>query len=158
MRRPRVLSVGSDPTIVKLLRINLEVRGCKTLVAKESTKALQVTQREQPDLVILDTKIPDVDDFELCHKLREQKQIPVIVLSNRCDVKDKVEFLTHGADYYITKPFSIVELVAHVRAVFRRTKSTFLTLQLRAKIEPDPTNPKYIVTVPGRGYQFRDKL
>ena len=228
MHRPRVLIVDDDLAIIKFLRANLEAIDYKTLTAMDGAEALQAIEMELPDLVILDIMMPRVDGFEVCHRIREWSQIPVIMLSARGDEEDKVKCLDLGADDYITKPFGVEELLARVKAVFRRTEAAHATptrpafvsddltinfverrvtiadrevkltpteynllqelvlnagkvlththllskiwgpeyrdergylrvfsRRLRSKLEPDPTNPSRIITVPGVGYQFK---
>ena len=88
----------------------------------DGAEALQTIEMELPDLVILDIMMPRVDGFEVCQRLREWSQTPIIMLSARGDEEDKVKCLDLGADDYITKPFAVEELLARVRAVFRRTE------------------------------------
>ncbi len=229
MVKTRILIVDDELSIIKFLRANLEAKGYKVLTAVDGTEALQTFEAELPDLVILDIMMPKIDGFEVCRRLREWSQIPIIMLSARGDESDKVKCLDLGADDYITKPFGASELIARVRAVMRRTEAAasvptqpsftsgdlqinfvkrqvtvaskevkltpteYSLLQefvlnagkvlthtpllnkvwgpeyredtqylhvfvrrLRAKLEPDPTNPRYIMTVPSVGYQFQD--
>ena len=123
MRRPRILIVDDDPVIRKFVRANLEVRDYQTLMAVDGAEALEIIERELPDLLILDIMMPGIDGFEVCRRLREWSQIPIIMLSARGDVADKVECLNLGADDYLTKPFGVEELIARVRAVLRRTEA-----------------------------------
>jgi len=135
MRRPRILIVDDDLVAIKFLRSNLEARGCQTFAAMDGTEALNIVERELPDLVILDIMLPRMDGIEVCRRLREWSQIPIIILSARSDVSTKVQCLDLGADDYITKPFGINELIARIRAVFRRTKAAGAT-----PIRPSFTN------------------
>jgi len=228
MIKTRILVVDDELITIKFLRANLEARGYDVLAAMNGAEALQTIEMELPDLVILDIMMPKMDGFEVCRRLREWSQIPIIMLSARGDEKDKVKCLDLGADDYITKPFGASELTARVSAVLRRTETagsiptrpsfssgdlkinfvkrqvtvvdkevkltpteyallqefalnagkvlthTYLlnkvwgseyredtqylhvfVRRLRAKLEPDPTNPRYIMTVPGVGYQFK---
>lgn len=227
MRPTRVLIVDDDLAIVKFVRANLKAEGYETLTAMDGDQALAIVEKELPDLVILDIMMPEMDGLEVCHRLRQWSQIPIIMLSARGDEEDKVKCLDLGADDYISKPFGVGELIARVRAVLRRTHTVgeapvppqfshdqlvisfaqrkvtmagnevkltpteFRLLQelvvhagkvlthvhllnnvwgpeyrdekeylhvfvrrLRSKLEPDPGNPEYILTVPGVGYQF----
>ena len=228
MKKTRILVVDDELSIIKLLRANLEAEGFEVLMAMDGAQALQTFETELPDLVILDIMMPRMDGFEVCRRIREWSQIPVIMLSARGDMHDKVKCLDLGADDYITKPFGKGELTARVKAVLRRTESVaavptqpsfnsgdleinFVKRQvtvagtevkltpteynllrelvlnagkvlththllnkvwgpeyredtqylhvfirrLRAKLEPDPTDPRYILTVPSVGYQFK---
>jgi two-component system KDP operon response regulator KdpE len=115
-----VLVVDDEPQIVRALRINLRVRQYEVHAAANGTEALQKASRHPPDLVILDLGLPDLDGVEVIQGLRGWTTAPIIVLSGRSDAIDKVEALDAGADDYITKPFSMEELLARMRAVERR--------------------------------------
>lgn len=123
MRRPRILIVDDELAIIKILRTNLEARGFETLAAMEGAEALRTIERELVDLVILDIMLPKMDGFEVCRRLREWSQIPIIILSGRGGAEEKVKCLDLGADDYITKPFDLNELVARISAVLRRTEA-----------------------------------
>jgi two-component system KDP operon response regulator KdpE len=228
MNKTHILVVDDELSIIKLLRANLETNGYEVLAAMDGAEALQVIEKEFPDLIILDIMMPKIDGFEVCRRIREWSQIPIIMLSARHDVAEKAKCLNSGADDYITKPFGVNELIARVRAILRRTKeagtiptaSSFTSgdlkinfgerrvtvagrevrltpteynlLQalvlnagkvfphtallrrvwgpeysgereylhvfigrLRKELETDARNPKYIITVPGVGYQFQ---
>jgi len=221
--------VDDELSILKYLRANLEVEGYKVLTAMNGVQALQTLETELPDLIVLDIMMPEMDGFEVCRRLREWSQLPIIMLSARDDESDKVQCLDLGADDYITKPFGKAEFIARVRAVMRRaevasptptvpsvksgkleinfsqrkvtvkgkevalTSTEYALLQeislnagkvltytyllqkvwgadyadereylhvfvsrLRAKLEPDPKNPRYITTVSGVGYRFEE--
>jgi DNA-binding response OmpR family regulator len=227
--KERILIVDDELSILKFVRSNLEDRGYVAISATNGEEALHIIERELPDLIILDVMMPKMDGFEVCRRLREWSQIPIIMLSARGDEKDKVKCLDLGADDYIVKPFGANELMARVSAVLRRTKTAGISVtrstitsgdlainfakrqvtragrdvkltpteyallqelalnsgkvlthtqllnkvwgpeyrdereylhvfvrRLRAKLEPDPNHPGYILTVPGVGYQFTD--
>ncbi|MFH1381708.1 MAG: response regulator transcription factor [Chloroflexota bacterium] len=229
MAKVRILVADDELNIVKFLRANLEANGFTVVAAIDGAEALQKIEIEPPDLVLLDITMPGMDGFEVCRRLREWSQVPIIMVSARADERDKVKCLDLGADDYITKPFGAIELIARVRAVLRRcgtgetvkaqphfdcgdlhinfaghqvarsgsevklTPTEFNLLQelvlnrgkalthtyllnkvwgaeygeereylhvfvrrLRAKLEPDPTHPSYILTLPGVGYEFQD--
>jgi len=228
MHKICVLVVDDDISTIKILRANLENKGYKVLTAMDGVEALQSVEMELPDLIILDIMMPKMDGFEVCQRLREWSQIPIIMLSALGNESDKVKCLDVGADDYMTKPFGASELIARVKAVLRRTETAgtmplqpsftaadlevnfagrrvtvageevkltpteFSLLQelvlntgkvlththllnkvwgleyreerqylhvfirrLRAKLERDPTDPRYIMSVPGVGYQFK---
>ncbi|MCJ7515619.1 MAG: response regulator transcription factor [Dehalococcoidia bacterium] len=228
VQRPRILIVDDDTAITKFIRANLESEGWQTIRAADGAEALKAVEKELPVLVILDVMMPNVDGFDVLHRLRQWSQIPVIMLSVRDEMAYKVKCLNLGADDYITKPFGADELVARVRAVLRRNEQASLLprqpyftsgdiemnlittqvtvsgnqikltpieynllqelvlnagkvlphshllhkiwgveygcqreylhvfiARLRAKLEPDPTKPRYIITVPGIGYRFQ---
>jgi two-component system, OmpR family, KDP operon response regulator KdpE len=118
----RVLIVEDDPNIVDLMRANLAVRGFDTLVSFDGSKALSLLETEQPDIVLLDLMLPEVDGFELCRQIRERSSVAIIVVSARGGERDKVTALNMGADDYMTKPFGIEELLARIIATLRRTR------------------------------------
>ncbi|GAA4254657.1 response regulator [Dactylosporangium darangshiense] len=116
----RILVVDDEPQIVRPLRINLVARQYDVVVAGGGAEALRLAAETKPDLVVLDLGLPDLDGVEVIRKLRSWTPVPILVLSGRADSRDKVEALDAGADDYVTKPFSIDELLARVRAVTRR--------------------------------------
>src|SRR5256885_16809527 len=118
----RVLVVDDEPQILRALRINLRVRNYEVHVAATGAEALEVAGRYPPDLVILDLGLPDLDGVEVIQGLRGWTKAPILVLSGRTDALDKVEALDAGADDYVTKPFSMDELAARVRALIRRAE------------------------------------
>jgi two-component system, OmpR family, KDP operon response regulator KdpE len=120
----RVLIVEDDPNIVDLIRSNLAVRGFDTLVSFDGSKALTLIETEEPDMVMLDLTLPEVDGFELCRQIRERSSVAIIVVSARGGERDKVTALNSGADDYMTKPFGIEELLARILATLRRTRPT----------------------------------
>ena len=127
MARPRILIVDDDPIIRKFVRANLEARDYETLMAIDGAEAFRVVEKELPDLIILDIMMPNVDGFEFCQRLREWSGIPIIMLTARGELTDKVRCLDMGADDYLTKPFGVEELLARVRAVLRRTVAAHTT-------------------------------
>jgi two-component system, OmpR family, KDP operon response regulator KdpE len=118
----RVLIVEDDPNIVDLIRSNLAVRGFDTCISGDGSKALALLDTEQPDIVLLDLMLPEVDGFELCRLIRERSPVAIIVVSARGGERDKVTALNMGADDYMTKPFGIEELLARILATLRRTR------------------------------------
>ena len=116
----KVLVVDDEPQILRALRINLRARGYDVEVAACGTEALRVAATQQPELVVLDLGLPDLDGLDVIHGLRGWTAVPIIVLSGRSGSSDKVAALDAGADDYVTKPFGIDELLARIRAVTRR--------------------------------------
>lgn len=221
----RLLVVEDDAGLAKALQITLRARGDEVIWAQTGRGALDAMAHEHPDVVILDLGLPDMDGVEVLTAIRGWSKVPVLVLSARTDASDKVLALDAGADDYVTKPFGMDELLARLRAAFRRGttqdapptvttadftvdlarrrvtrgeteirltptewrllellvrdadkvvgKQTLLDdlrgpnvpsqghylrvylAQLRAKLEPDPANPRYLLTVPGVGYRFQ---
>jgi DNA-binding response OmpR family regulator len=225
-RPARILVVEDEPNMVAGLRDNFEFEGYEVLTAGDGIEGLQRALEESPDLVVLDVMMPRMSGLEVCKQLRAQRRsIPIIMLTARGQELDKVVGLELGADDYVTKPFSIRELLARVKAVLRRTAvvpknqdqhsfgnvevdlrrqrvlrsgkalevsskefellkyfichsgetlsrdrlleevwgyENFPTtrtvdthlVRLRQKLEPDPEQPQYFLTVHGTGYRF----
>jgi len=234
MAKKSILVVDDEPSIVELLTFNLKKEGYNVLKAYDAEEALKIAEDNETDMFIVDIMLPGMDGFELVRNLRATekfRQTPVIFLSAKSEEFDKVLGLELGADDYITKPFSVREVLARIRAVFRRiqqsaqakeerpkkilakdleidtekyevrVKNRMVSLtplefellrflaenegkvfsrdvlldklwgydyygdtrtvdvhirRLRTKIEEDASNPKYIITVRGKGYKFRD--
>src|SRR5881397_3018047 len=118
---PRILIVDDEPEIVRGLEDNLRFEGYQTLTAANGADALAVAAREAPDLIVLDLMMPVVSGWDVCRTLRAQGiDVPIIMLTARGEEADRVRGLELGADDYLTKPFSLRELLARVRAVLRR--------------------------------------
>ena len=115
-----VLIVEDDPNIVDILKFNFEKEGYNILIATDGASGLEQAQTANPDLILLDVMLPKMDGFEVCRKVREKSNVPIIMLTAREEEVDKVLGLELGADDYITKPFSIRELTARVKANLRR--------------------------------------
>lgn len=224
----RILAVDDDRDILKVLKANLELHGYEVDTADNWTKAQEIISIRQPDLIILDIMLPDGDGIEICRHLRKEfPKIPIVMLTAKDKVSDKVVGLESGADDYVVKPFETLELLARIKACLRRVsppvthekvvignikvdyKKRQVTISgreveltpkeyellcffinnrgevlsretirrtlwknsqiyswsrvidvhiqhLRQKIEKDPSDPKYLLTVPGAGYRFID--
>ncbi|EFV14564.1 response regulator [Segniliparus rugosus] len=120
----RVLVVDDEPQILRALRINLTARGFDVTTASTGAGALRAAAERQPEVVVLDLGLPDMDGFEVLAGLRGWTNVPVIVLSARTDSSEKVDALDAGADDYVTKPFGMDELLARLRAAVRRGART----------------------------------
>jgi DNA-binding response OmpR family regulator len=223
-----VLIVDDEPKIVQIARDYLENAGFSVVAAYDGESALAAVRSQSPDLIVLDLGLPDMDGLDVCRKVRRNSNVPIVMLTARDEEPDKLVGLELGADDYVTKPFSPKELVARIRAVFRRVEAVeetpevvralditletgsmrlrvgdrnvdltptefqllaklasqpgriFTRAQLlesihgvaiesyeraidahikniRRKIEPNPSEPHYILTVYGVGYRFSDE-
>ena len=122
MAREQILIVDDEPKILRLVRSNLEKLGYKMITAQDGESALSAAEMNEPDLIILDLMLPRLDGYEVCRRLREFSTVPVIMLTARGEEAHKIRCLELGADDYLTKPFSVQELIARIRAVLRRTR------------------------------------
>ena len=127
----RVLVVDDEPAMLRALRINLRVRKYDVTTASTGREALAEARRRPPDAVILDLGLPDMDGIEVIRELRGWSRAPVIVLSGRTGPGDKIAALDAGADDYVTKPFSMEELLARLRAALRRDDTGPLPVRVR---------------------------
>ncbi|MGI8550708.1 MAG: response regulator [Dehalococcoidia bacterium] len=117
-----VLVVEDDATLASAVRYNLEREGYACLLAGDGARALELARKERPALVLLDVMLPGIDGLEVCRRIRAESNAPIIMLTARVDEIDRVVGLEVGADDYVTKPFSMRELLARVRAALRRAQ------------------------------------
>jgi len=129
----KVLIVEDDPEIVTLLEIHLKDLDCEVIKATDGKTGLHKSLNDTPDLVILDISLPEMDGIELCRQLRAQSKVPIIMLTAKSEEIDRVLGLEMGADDYITKPFSVREFIARVKAIFRRTLSSQEKTEVQTK-------------------------
>ncbi|MCI0438924.1 MAG: response regulator transcription factor [Chloroflexi bacterium] len=121
---PTILVVDDEQDTVKLLSMNLIARNYKVITASDGEEALREFESHSVDLVLLDIAMPGLDGFVICQQIRKSSSVPIIILSARGRERDKVSALDLGADDYLTKPFSIEEMLARVRASLRRSTGT----------------------------------
>lgn len=118
----KILIVEDEKPIVKLLKYNLEKNGYSTLIANDGETALALNRQSKPDLIILDLMLPKMDGLDCCKMIRRESQVPIIMLTAKKEETDRVVGLELGADDYLTKPFSLRELLARIKSVLRRTR------------------------------------
>jgi two-component system KDP operon response regulator KdpE len=118
---PHILVIDDEPQILRAMRTILTEKQFRVTTASRGEEGLTLAAISEPDLIILDLGLPDIDGVEVCTRLREWTQVPIIILSVRDSERDKVAALDHGADDYLTKPFGIEELLARVRVALRHS-------------------------------------
>jgi DNA-binding response OmpR family regulator len=123
----KILVVDDEQKIVEIIKAYLERDGFQTLTAFDGKTAVDLALNQHPDLVILDLMLPEISGWDVCRRLRKESEVPIIMLTARDEVTDKIIGLEMGADDYVTKPFDPKELVSRVRAVLRRTESKVKT-------------------------------
>jgi len=129
---PKVLVVDDDPSLLKALRIGLTARGDEIVIARTGGDAIEQVALADPELVILDLGLPDMDGVEVCRRIREFSGVPIVVLSAYGDERRKVEALDAGADDFVTKPFGMAELEARLRVALRHGPGTESLTSLQA--------------------------
>jgi two-component system, OmpR family, response regulator len=118
----KVLIVDDDKNLLDVLKYNLTNDGLTVVTAEDGIQALETARQERPDLILLDIMLPGLDGFEVCRILRKEMAVPILMLTAKTEEIDKVVGLELGADDYMTKPFSVRELMARVRATLRRSQ------------------------------------
>ena len=118
----KILVVEDDATLLDTLEYNLTREGYSVVTADDGPLALAVARQERPDLIVLDVLLPNLDGFEVCRILRREMNVPILMLTARTEEVDKVVGLEMGADDYLTKPFSMRELLARIKALLRRVR------------------------------------
>ena len=116
----KILVVEDDNTLLEMLEYNLSRQGYQVVTAKDGRSALTFARQEKPNLIVLDVMLPGIDGFEVCRILRKEFSFPILMLTARTEEVDKIVGLEVGADDYLTKPFSMRELLARVKALLRR--------------------------------------
>ena len=116
----RILLVDDEPLIIKGLRFTLEQEGYEILTASDGEEALEVFHSEPVDLVLLDVMLPKLDGIQVCQRIRETSNVPILMLTAKGEDMDKILGLEYGADDYMTKPFNILEVKARIKTVLRR--------------------------------------
>ena len=157
----KILIVEDEQPIRKLLEYNLQLSGYDTISAADGEVAIELVQREQPDLIVLDLMLPKLDGIEVCKRLRSEGiNIPIIMLTAKGDEFDKVHGLEIGADDYMTKPFSPREVTARIKAVLRRSEAKIDTPEVEEILESGPLKvylERYEVYLHGDKLEFTPK-
>lgn len=121
MELGKIMVVDDDKNICELLRLYLEKEGYQVVIANDGKEAVELNEKEDPELILLDIMLPQLDGWQVCREIRKKSQVPIIMLTAKGEVFDKVLGLELGADDYIVKPFETKEVVARIKAVLRRT-------------------------------------
>ncbi|WP_306116200.1 MULTISPECIES: phosphate regulon transcriptional regulator PhoB [unclassified Roseovarius] len=152
LSNPRLLVIEDEPSQVELLRYNLTKQGFDVRVAMDGEEGVDAAREDPPDLILLDWMLPNLSGIEVCRQLRRDRatrEVPIIMLTARSEERDKVRGLDVGADDYVTKPYSVKELIARVRAALRRPAARVADSKLvNGKIEIDLE--KHTVKVAGK--------
>ena len=118
----KVLIVDDDPNLLEALKYNMKKESYAVVTAEDGEQAIEIARKEKPDLILLDIMLPKLSGFEVCRILRREMNVPILMLTAKVDETDKIVGLEIGADDYVTKPFSMRELIARIRAMLRRTQ------------------------------------
>src|SRR3954452_24171524 len=121
-RRVGILVVEDEPTLAEAIAARLRAEGFATHLAGDGPTAVRTAQEQAPDLIVLDVMLPGFDGLEVCRRIQAERAVPVLVVTARDDESDLIEGLRTGADDYLTKPFSMRELIARVHALLRRVE------------------------------------
>lgn len=153
----KILVIDDDKSIVELIKVNLEIQGHKVLTANDGHSGIALAQQDEPDLIILDIMMPELDGYSTCQRLRQNsitKEISILMLTALSSTDDKISGFDSGADDYLTKPFELPELYVRIRALLRRSgKAT------KAQSIPEILHAGDITLVPeSREAKIKDKL
>src|SRR6188474_1652592 len=126
----KILVIDDEETVIELIRLLLELKGYEVFTANRAEEGLRKAYRTHPDLILLDIMMPDMDGWEVCRRLRELSDVPIIFLTAKSEVKDVVRGLEMGADDYVVKPYDNDELVARIKAHLRRAPKPNMSEEL----------------------------
>ena len=140
----KILVVEDEPTLVDTLDYSLRRQNYIVVTATDGRMAIEKARTEQPDLVVLDIMLPGLDGFEVCRILRQEMNVPILMLTARTEEIDKVVGLEVGADDYLTKPFSMRELVARIKALLRRVRMDREDAAATSTVSPDVVTERMI--------------
>ncbi len=156
---PRILIVEDEKKIARFLELELSHEGYEVQAAHDGRSGLDIARSWQPDLMILDLMLPELSGIEVCRRIRQESDLPIIMLTAKDDVSDKVMGLDMGADDYMTKPFAIEELLARIRVELKKHRaSTAQPASAKIAIGPIVVDPvSYSVTVNGQAIALTKK-
>ena len=120
----KILLIEDDASIIRFLSLSLDKNGYKVIEARNGIEGISLFMSDNPDLILLDLGLPDIDGMEVLRQIRQKSDVPIIVVSARGQEREKISALDQGADDYVTKPFSAEELLARIRVGLRHKSST----------------------------------
>jgi len=153
----KILVIEDEKDIVRLLKYNLEKEGHVALSAHDGVAGLDLANKEKPDLIILDLMLPKLDGMEVCREIRKGSRVPIIMLTAKREELDRILGLELGADDYVTKPFSVRELMARVKTILRRSKPGIKEDQLFTAGQLQVDFSRYTVAVKGKPVALSSK-
>jgi DNA-binding response OmpR family regulator len=157
MANEKILIVEDEKDLVKLLRYNLQGQGYHTISAGDGELALSLFRKEKPDMVILDLMLPKIDGLEVCRTIRKESKVPIIMLTAKKEEVDRILGLELGADDYVSKPFSVRELMVRVKAIFRRSQPSEQGLGMKRFGDLEMDTERYIVSVKNKPVALSSK-
>ena len=155
MSAGKILVVDDDQNICELLRLYIEKEGFEVRIANDGRKALEIFEEQNPDLIMLDIMLPELDGWQVCREIREISSKPVIMVTAKSTELDMIKGLEDGADDYIKKPFSVMELITRVKALLRRTETGEAGVLDVGEIELN--HERHAVTVSGKQVELTFK-
>ena len=157
MSKEKILIVEDEKDLVKILKYNLEKEGYRVAVSTDGEAGLAAFRKEKPGLIILDIMLPKLDGFEFCKVVRQESKVPIIMLTAKTEEVDRILGLELGADDYVTKPYSVREVLARVKAILRRVSDSEGEKAFVRAGELEVDLERYVVKVKGEPVQLSSK-
>lgn len=157
MANEKILIVEDEKNLSKLLRYNLEKEGYRAIVCEDGETGLKSFNKENPDLILLDIMLPRLNGFDFCKAVRRDSSTPILILTARKEEFDRILGLEVGADDYVTKPFSVRELLARVKAILRRASGSYPEKSVLRAGEIELDIDKYEARLAGKPFSLRSK-
>ncbi len=157
----RILVIEDDPAILKMLRRGLAYEGYLVDTATDGRSGLMAARDNHPDLVVLDWMLPGMDGLEVCHRMRTGGEVPILMLTAKDTVQDRIQGLDAGADDYLVKPFNLDELLARIRALLRRTQTKRIPIMTFSDLKLDTSSrqasrEERLITLTAKEYELLD--
>ncbi|MCG3206109.1 MAG: Alkaline phosphatase synthesis transcriptional regulatory protein PhoP [Elusimicrobia bacterium] len=157
MAKEKILIVEDEKDLVKILKYNLEKEGYRPLVSYDGESGLALFRKEKPDLIILDLMLPKLDGFEFCRIARQESKVPILMLTAKSEEVDRVLGLELGADDYVSKPYSVREVMSRIKAILRRTSGSADPKTVLRAGELEVDLDRYVVKVQGKQLSISSK-